>query len=214
MVAALVALVATALLVAGCGGGQPAQIEAGNAGYHGTVVSPPLDVPSVRLTDHHGDPIDLTRDRQQLDLLFFGYTNCPDICQIVMGTIASAYARLSEEQQQRVRVAFVSTDPARDTPAQLRSYLARFNPEFTGVRGPLSRIQELARPLGIYFEKGQRLPSGGYAVDHDSHVVALTGSDAPLLWSGTVSPADLAADVQRLLEDGPPGKKHSQEDSA
>ncbi|MGH3412681.1 MAG: SCO family protein [Marmoricola sp.] len=198
------------VLLAGCGEAPAAETVTDRHGYHGTSVDPPLRVPSSRLVDDHGRAFDLAHDGDALHVVFFGYTHCPDICQVVMGTIASAYDRLSEAEQQRVRVMFVSTDPARDTGPRLRAYLARFDTEFTGVRGPLAEVVDLARPLGIYVRKGERLPSGGYEVDHGTHVIAVSGNRAPLLWSAEVSPADLATDIQRLLAGQPAG----QEDAA
>ena len=93
-------------------------------------------------------------------MVFFGYTNCPDVCQVVMGNIASAYQRLDESQRTRVRVVFVTTDPARDDARELTSYLARFNPDFTGVTGSLKDIDTLGKPMGIFIKKGAKLPSG------------------------------------------------------
>ena len=67
--------------------------------------------------------------------MFFGYTNCPDICQVVMSTIASGIAKLPKSDQDALQVVFVTTDPARDTAKVLRTYLDRFNPEFLGATG-------------------------------------------------------------------------------
>ena len=92
-----------------------------------------------------------------------------------MSTIASALARLSDAEKAKLQVVFVTTDPARDTEKVLRTYLDRFNPEFVGVTGSIDRIDALGKPMGVFIKKGQKLPSGGYEVDHTANVIAVHG---------------------------------------
>lgn len=187
------------LVLTGCGGGG-GQVALDRHGFHGTYVDPPYAVPAVALTDDTGAPFTLSTDGRDLDIVFFGYTNCPDICKLVMSQLTSAYLRLPEAARKRVRVVFVTTDPARDDQQALTTYLARYDSRFTGLTGRLAEIQRLARPLGIFIEKGERLPSGGYAVEHTTSVVAVAHGEAPLVWSGDTSATHIAADVLRLLE--------------
>jgi protein SCO1/2 len=205
-VAAALAALAMLTLLAGCGGGgndSGAVVSdvsrPDNHGYHGAYVSPPYTVPPVALTDDTGAPFTLAKDDRDLDLVFFGYVNCPDVCQVVMGALTSAYLRLPEADRSRIRVVFVTTDPARDTPAALHTYLARFNTDFVGLTGSLDAIDRLGRPLGVFIRKGQKLPSGGYEVDHSTAVYAVTRGKAPLVWTNGTSPTDVAGDVTRLL---------------
>jgi protein SCO1/2 len=203
--ALLVVLAVLAFAVAGCGGGAddgPAVsgVQTGdNHGYHGAWFDDPYVVPDVALPDTSGKPFDLATSPAPLKLVFFGYSNCPDICQIVMSTIASAVTRLDADQQKQVQVVFVTTDPARDTGPVLREYLDRFNPAFVGVTGRLGQIVDLGKPLGVYIDKGQKLPSGGYEVDHGTHVYGVVGDQARVAWSQGTSPAQMAADIIRLL---------------
>ena len=143
-------------------------------------------------------PFDLaTQDRRTL--VFFGYTNCPDVCQIVMATMASALAKLSPAEREQLETVFVTTDPARDTPAAMRTYLDRFDPSFRGVTGSLEDIVALGKPLDILVEKGRKLPSGGYEVDHSTVVVSVAGGRGDLVWTGATSPADMALDLEKVL---------------
>jgi protein SCO1/2 len=190
------------LLLTGCGGQDPlvsGVTRPDNHGYHGTYVSPPYDVAPVQLTDSNGAPFTLARDDRAVDVVFFGYTNCPDVCQVVMGAITSAYLRLPEADRARIRVVFVTTDPARDTPQALTTYLARFHKDFIGATGDLDDIDRLGKPMGIFIKKGQKLPSGGYEVEHTTSVLGLVHDKAPLVWTGGTSPTDMAADFARLL---------------
>ncbi len=195
-----------AIVLTACGGsdGRIATVRDldDDHGYHGAWLDRPYAVPSVTLTDTAGKDYTVAEDPAELTLVFFGYTNCPDVCQVVMSTIASAVTRLDPAERQQVQVAFVTTDPGRDTGAVLRGYLDRFDPGFVGLAGPMARVEALARPLGVFIKEGQRLPSGGYEVDHTASVTAVRGGQAPLVWTSGTSPVDLAADIHRLLAAG------------
>ena len=157
------------------------------------------DVPHVALETDRGTPFDLAaQDRRTL--VFFGYTNCPDICQVVMSSIASAMAKLPAADRDRLQVAFVTTDPARDTPGVLRRYLDRLDPDFVGVTGSLRSIAALGKPMGIDILKGQKLPSGGYEVDHTTNVISVRDGVGDLVWTASTSPADIAADLRQVLK--------------
>lgn len=205
----LVALVtALTLTLSACGGsgdtgdtGAPVTGITTNDddGYRGVYLGPDAyEVPAIGLQDTEGKPFDLaTQDRRTL--VFFGYTNCPDVCQIVMATMASALAKLSPAEREQLDAVFVTTDPARDTPAAMRTYLDRFDPSFRGVTGSLEDIVALGKPLDILVEKGRKLPSGGYEVDHSTVVVSVEGGRGDLVWTGATSPADMAVDLEKVL---------------
>ena len=206
-------LAAALLLLTGCGGaadggtGAPVEVVAGDRdGLHGTVLTQPFQVPTGSLTDSRGEPFELaTRLEAPVTLVFFGYTRCPDICQVVMANVASALSRLEPEEADQVALWFVTTDPSRDDPATLRAYLDRFDASFEGLTGPLPRIVEVAGDLHVAVERGRRLPSGGYEVLHSTPVLGiLPDGSVPLLWNETTSAAQLAADLDRVLTDGVP----------
>jgi protein SCO1/2 len=144
-----------------------------------------------------------------LKVVFFGYTHCPDICQIVMSTIATAVNRLDADQRKAVQVVFVTTDPARDTGPVLRDYLDHLNPDFVGVTGNLARIVDLAKPLKVYIAKGEKLPSGGYDVTHTTEVFGVTADQARIAWGQDTSPAAMAADIIRLLKSDSSDRKET-----
>jgi protein SCO1/2 len=194
------------LLVTACGSSGSAETPAvitssDDDGYHGVLLDRPYAVPGLTLTDTGGRPFELA-DQRKRTLVFFGYTNCPDICQVVMSTIASAMVKLSKEEQEQLQVAFVTTDPARDTRAALRTYLDRFDSDYIGLTGPLERIDQLGNTMDIHIKKGRPLPSGGYEVDHSTVVVSVSGGQGDLVWTGATSPAEMAEDLREILEAG------------
>ena len=195
--AALAGLVGLVLLT-GCAGNaaeQPGELR-------GAVLDTPYVVPAAPLTDTTGKPYSLTRDTDKpLTLVFFGYTHCPDICQVVMSSVASALTRLDAADRERVDVAFVTTDPARDTGPVLREYLDNFDPEFIGLTGELDTIVDLGRPMAVAVEQGKKLPSGGYEVTHSTHVSGIGSDDqVSIVWTQGTSSADFASDIHQLLQ--------------
>ena len=199
MVRAAAAAVLALSLLAGCG--ADAASDDPDGGYHGAVLDQQYVVPDTPLTDTDGAPYSLAADTEQpLTLVFFGYTNCPDICQVVMATIASALTRLDEADRDRVEVVFVTTDPARDDETALRTYLDRFDPSFVGLTGDLQTIIDVADPLAVAVEQGEKLPSGGYEVTHGTQVTGINAEDrVPIVWTQGTSASALADDIHRLL---------------
>jgi protein SCO1/2 len=173
------------------------------ASLHGEPLDPPFSVSRTALVDTEGDPYSLAADTDKpLTLVFFGYTHCPDICQVVMANLASAMKRLDEADRGDVEVVFVTTDPERDTGGVLRDYLDRFDPSFTGVTGDIDTIIDVGRSVAVGM--GEKLPSGGYEVDaHSTQVTGIDAQDqAPVYWDQETSSAEFAHDVHVLLEEG------------
>jgi len=196
---ALAAVLALGLL-SGCG--ASAGLSTGHQ-MTGNELDPPFTVAGDALVDGNEAPYSLVEDTDKdLTLVFFGYTHCPDICGIVMSTMASAVTRLSEDERDDVDVVFVTTDPSRDTPTVVHDYATNFDPGFIGVTGPIETIIDVAKPLGIAVEQGDKLPSGGYDVTHGTQVVAIDADDEGIAyWHEDVSSAQLAADLQHLLSE-------------
>jgi protein SCO1/2 len=196
----LAPVLAAALLLTGCASGTSEGAEHG--GMHGTTLKNPFEAPTTPLTDTHGAPYSLAEQTDKpVTLLFFGYTNCPDVCQMVMANIASALARLDKGQRADVDVVFVTTDPARDDEKVLRQYLARFGDGLIGLTGDLDTIVDLAASYGVFMEHEKKLASGGYDVSHSTNIFAIDAHDeTAVTWRAETSPADLAADITSLLE--------------
>lgn len=199
----LLAALALTGLLAGCGGQAGAGDDAASE-LSGTVLDPPFEVAATPLVDTAGDPFSLTADTDKdLTLVFFGYTNCPDICGQVMATLAGTLARLDDAQKDRLDVVFVTTDPARDTGPVVEDYVSAFDPSIIGVTGDLDDIVGVARSMAVAVDQGEKLPSGGYEVTHGTRVLAIdSADDTTMMWDQDVSQAQLAHDVTALLDEG------------
>ncbi|WBP87735.1 SCO family protein [Kitasatospora cathayae] len=176
---------AAALTLSACGssgGGSTAAAKVtqqkDDSPYQGTKLAKNFEKPDLQLTDTSGQPYDL---RQQTNgkatLLFFGYTSCPDVCPTTMGDIGVAMKALSPEDRKKINVVFVSTDPQRDTPKVLRTWLDSMGTDFVGLTGDLAKVKTAARSLGIMIEDPVVNPDGTVTSTHGAQVLAFLPSD-------------------------------------
>ena len=118
--------------------------------YRGGLVTPPLPKPRFVLTDTSGAPYDFwNRTTGSVTLLFFGYTNCPDECPMHMANIGVALKKLPAGVADRVKLIFVTTDPARDTRVELRRWLDNFDRHFVGLTGTAAALDAVQKAAGV-----------------------------------------------------------------
>jgi len=138
----------------------------------GDFITPRRELPDFSLLDHHGQPFTRAALQGHWSLLYFGYTHCPDLCPATLSTLAAMEKRLSPTAL-RPQVVFISADVARDTPAQLATYVPYFEPSFLGVTGRRQAdVETLAAELGIAVALN-RQPDGSYSVDHSSAILVV-----------------------------------------
>lgn len=205
--AGLLAALAAVALLAGCASGESAPPGAAGVvrvnnetGWNGTPVRNGYPLPAQRFRDTSGTPVVPAADVDApVTLVFFGYTHCPDICNVVLATIASALRGLPAESRRQVQVLFVATDPARDTAPVVRDYLDRFDPAFEGLVGPVEVVEAAARDLHISYERPDGTVGGAYEVEHGAYVTGFVDGRARVVWSETTSVRALRADLRRLV---------------
>ena len=166
-----------------------------------TVLPEPFRLPAVQLTDQHGGDFSTAALEGHFTLMFFGFTNCPDICPLTLQTLANVEAELLEQDSEAPRVVFVSVDPDRDTPAQIERYLGNFNPDFDGITGDLQALQPLLAALGVTVQRHQHTDSAAYNVTHNSTVYVI-GPQAELVavFSAPHDASVIAADYLRIRQ--------------
>src|SRR5262249_17848774 len=141
--------------------------------YRGGIVSPPLPKPRFVLTDTSGAPFDFwPRTNGYVTLLFFGYTYCPDQCPMHLANLGAALKRLPVGVADRVKLVFVTTDPARDTPHVLRQWLDSFDKRFVGLTGTEAAIEAVERAAGVPVAAKTGPDNGNHRVAHANFVVA------------------------------------------
>lgn len=161
-------------------------------------------IPQIALTDQDGQPFDRARLEGRWSLLFFGYTHCPDICPMTLAVLAGTMQELDKlpaaERPADLQVVFVSVDPERDTPEQLKTYTQYFNPGFLGVTGTDEQLNALTSALGILHAKvaDPNNPTS-YLVDHSASILVVNPrAELEAVLSAPHSAPVIAADLRTL----------------
>lgn len=145
-----------------------------------TLLDTARPLPDFTLTDNQGRDYRRQDLRGHWTLMFFGFTNCPDVCPTTLAALADVRRQLKDLPPGDIpAVAFVSVDPARDTPAALGRYVAHFDPQFLGVTGKAEAMDALTRILGVAVSVGAADDNGNYTVDHTA-AIFLIDTDAAM----------------------------------
>ncbi|MFD8740624.1 SCO family protein [Streptomyces sp. NPDC059618] len=202
-------LAAAALTLSGCGkgddGAAPVAVVSAETGTAkaATVLDNPFTKPDLVLTDTTGKKYDLlARTKGRPTLIYFGYTHCPDVCPLTMNNLAVAKKQLPKAEQDKLRVVFVTTDPARDTPAALGAWLKGIDPDFVGLTGDFATIQAGARSLGISIEPTTKDKHGKTVSVHGTQVIAFSPkTDAGyVLYGEDATVDDYTKDLPKIVE--------------
>jgi protein SCO1/2 len=137
------------------------------AGTAATLSSPfaypdPRPAPRLQLVDHDGRSFDLAGLRGETVLVYFGYTQCPDVCPATVGTLNTVIAAAPDP----LRVVFVTVDPARDTVTALGDYVRYLSPEYVGLTGSATEIRTAADDWGVSYARVDGGSASGYAMAH------------------------------------------------
>ncbi|MEU9732513.1 SCO family protein [Streptomyces sp. NPDC048002] len=201
-------LAAAALTLTACGSGDddaaPATVVSEEAGSEkaATVLDQPFEKPDLVLTDTTGKQYDLREETAgKPTLIYFGYTNCPDVCPLTMSNIAVAKKRLPQAEQDELRVVFVTTDPERDTAEALGEWLKGIDPQAVGLTGDFDTIQAGARTLGITIEPPHQ-EKGKTVSTHGTQVIAFSPKTdgGYVLYGEDATVDDYTEDLPKLVK--------------
>jgi protein SCO1/2 len=156
------------------------------------IVLPTANGGQFKLSDYHGKVV----------LLFFGYTNCPDVCPTTMANLKLAVEQLGADAS-RVQVVFVTVDPARDNPEGTQRYATTFNPSFLGLSGTEAQLQPVWDGYGVYRELGPKDVNGNYPVTHSARITVIDSKgDLRLSYTYEDPWQDISDDLRLLLGQG------------
>jgi len=188
----LIAFAIGFLVLAGALVVEYGRLESGREGPAGVAIGGPFT-----LTDQHGATRKDSQFRGKLMLVYFGYTYCPDVCPTALQTMGEALERLGP-QASEVQPVFITIDPERDTPEQLRLYAESFDPRFVMLTGSEVQIAEAARGYKVYYrvtKKGDEVQ-----VDHSAFVYLMDRNGRYATHFGdSVSPEAMAAAIAKAL---------------
>lgn len=154
------ALLLTLLAAAAAGAADAPALKAG-------VFSPPRAAPDFELRGSDGAVLKPSRYRGKVVALAFGFTSCPDVCPVTLGTLTEARKKLVAEGQD-LQVVYVTVDPERDDVERMRTYLANFDPAFVGGTGTPEQLAAVRKEYGILAEKVTT--AAGYSMAHSSSI--------------------------------------------
>jgi protein SCO1/2 len=188
----LAALIALVCAVAACG--QPAAPK-----FRLTDVTGANFGKALALTDHTGTARTLADFQGKVVVIFFGYTQCPDVCPTTLAEMAQVMKELGADSA-KVQVLFVSVDPERDTRELVRQYVTAFHPSFLGMTGDAEATARVAKEFKIYVQK-QPAKNGGYSVDHSAGTFILDAQGRLRLFAQYGAGAQaLSDDIRTLLK--------------
>ena len=154
------------------------------------------------LTDHLGQPRRLKDFAGKVVVLFFGYTQCPDVCPTGMAELAEVKKLLGKDGE-RLQGLFVTVDPQRDTPEVLKAYMGNFDPSFLALYTTPEKLEALAKDYKVYFKKVDGKTPSSYSMDHSAGSYVYDAQGKLRLYARYGSGAQpLAADVKLLLQQG------------
>jgi protein SCO1/2 len=152
-----------------------------------------------QLVDHNGKPRTLADYRGKAVVMFFGYTQCPDVCPTTLAELAEAMKRLGPDAD-RVQVLFVTVDPERDTPDLLSKYVPAFDPRFVGLYGDADATARTAKEFKIIYQKQPGQTPGTYTMDHSAGTFVFDPDGKLRVYVGYGQGADVFAhDLRALL---------------
>lgn len=194
----LLLLVTCAAALAACSD-RPADATA--TGFAGIDVTGADYADGFELPDQHGQRRNLQDFRGRVVVVFFGFTQCPDVCPTSMGEMAQARQLLGPEAD-KLQGVFVSLDPERDTPEVMQAYMASFDPDFLALLPTLEELPALAKRFRIYYNKVPGRTPTSYTLDHSAGSYVFDTQGRVRLYHRYGSgAAALAGDVKKLLSE-------------
>jgi len=152
------------------------------------------------LADHNGQVRTLKDFAGKVVVVFFGYTQCPDVCPTSMAELAQVKQLLGPEGD-KLQAIFITMDPERDTPELLKAYMANFDPTFLALRPTMAQLPEVARDFKVYYKKVDGKTPGSYTLDHSAGSYVFDGKGRIRLYNRYGGGVEaLASDIRLLLK--------------
>ena len=169
-----------------------------NGPWFGKRITPPREAYNFELTDQNGAPFQLKNQRGKLTFLYFGFTNCPNICPTSLANMASAIRLLPPAARDQVSVVFVSVDENDDI-AALKKYMPLFDEKFIGLTGSKEKIGTIARAYGAFYRKSDAQED---LIDHSTNTCVIDPEGRFCLVYGIdqlPNASAIARDISRIL---------------
>ena len=191
---------ATSLLLSGCDGKGLNPLSPAAPRFNGVDITGADYAKALSLTDPQGRKRSLAEFKGKVVVVFFGFTQCPDVCPTTMAELAEVRRRLRADGQ-RVQGIFVTVDPERDTAEVLKAYMANFDPTFLALRGSPEQLAEVAKNYKVYYKKVDGKTPTSYTMDHSAASYVYDTAGNVRLYARYGSGAQtMASDIRLLLK--------------
>ena len=191
---AVLALVFAAVLIVAAGALLIVAMRENPKGAAGTMLASAIGGP-FQLVDQNGKRVSDADLKGKWQLLFFGYTHCPDACPTALNEIALALDKLGDKRD-KVEVVFITVDPERDTPQVLKSYVQSFDASIVALTGSPDQVAQAAKAYRVFYAKHPR-PDGGYEMDHSAVIYVM---DPRGRFTATFTPESTADAIAERLQ--------------
>jgi len=169
------------------------------ASYKGLRLNPAKVIQPQTLTNHNGEEISFPSANGKYQLVFFGYTSCPDVCPTTLIKIKQVINSLKSEE--RVQYNFISIDVERDKPELLKSFVGFYHPKITGITGNIHNIKAVEKEFGILTRKFQGKSALAYKLEHTVFLYLIDPKgELILMYPGSTNATQIVADLKILLE--------------
>lgn len=185
-------LLCTVVALAGCGDGKPQ--------FRNTDVTGADYAKGFALTDHNGKKVTLADYKGKVVTVFFGFTQCPDVCPTALAEMREVVSRLGPDGQ-KLQVLFITIDPERDTQALLAQYVPAFHPSFVGLYGDAATTAAVAKDFKVFYQKVPGKTPGNYTMDHSAGTYVFDPLGRLRLFVRPSPSGDNASSLDRLVSD-------------
>ncbi|MFC2025679.1 SCO family protein [Chloroflexota bacterium] len=165
-----------------------------NYTFQGSLIDPPVPASDFDLIDQNQDSFRLSDQKGKVVLIFFGYTNCPDVCPVTLSEFKQIKNKLGDSANE-VRFVYITVDPERDTTERMRLYISNFDPSFIGLTSDRETLEEVWKDYGVYQTRQDLGSAAGYLIDHTARIYAI---DKDGNWRLTYP---FGMEIEKLVED-------------
>lgn len=157
---------------------------------------------SYNLVDHNGEAITQDSYPGQYKAVFFGFTNCPDVCPTELQKLAIILKSLGDDSN-KIQTLFITTDPARDTPDVMKDYVVQFHPSIAGLTGTDEQVQDAIDNFRAYAEKASEGSEEHYLINHSAFTYFMSPDNELItVFSPSDSPEDIQKEIKSILLQG------------
>ena len=170
--------------------------------YQGSLIEPSLPIADFSLIQADGSIFRLTDQQDKITLLYFGYTNCPDVCPTTLFDLAKVKIKMGDSAS-KIQVVMITVDPERDTLDYLDEYVKNFDPQFIGLSGDLEELEVVWSIFGVYRYENEHDSETVPIVDHTSRVYVIdTTGELRMTFPFGMNVEAISDDLTHLLVDG------------